>query len=261
MVRRHLVILGSFAALGCAVALAQKPSVLNPPPPGTVVQNVAAYLAGDAMHSRYQVVTSRKQVGTPQEVQWTLSVYGPAASGLALQYQSPSASDPYGLVPKLEQGVGTKMYFPRETLKVAGKGELMGEARDQVLVLVSAAAADCGSVTLAVLDAQGGSPHVSARVENPCDLRAKVQHHTIVLSGPYYNKSAAMCCPTKNHAVATLRYVDGRWVEKPAYFKLSMPRVPITVEPPLTHPSPLFTPIFKAIITTPAPSGAPQPPR
>ena len=261
MVRRHLIVLTSFVALGCAVAFAQKPPALQPPPPGTIVQNLGAYLAGDAMHSRYQVVTSRKQVGTPHEIQWTLSVYGPAAGGLALRYQSPSAMDPSGLVPKLEQGVGTKMYFPRETLKLAGKGELMGEARDQVLALVSAAAADCGSVTLAVLDAQGGTPHVSARVDNPCDLRAKIQHHTIVLSGPYYNKNAALCCPTKNHAVATLRYINGRWVEKPAYFKLSVPRQAVPPVSPLTSPSPLFTPIFKAILTTPAPSGPPQPPR
>lgn len=257
MVRGHLssLVLLAFSA---SAALAAAQGSLQPAPPGTVVQNIGAYLAGDGMNSRYQVVASRKQVGTADEIQWYLSVYGPSQKGTALLFQSPSGSETDALVPKLEQGSGTKMYFPRETLKIAGKGQLMGEARDQVVALITAASADCGGATAAILSAEGDRVRVAARVDNPCGLTAKIQHHTIVLSGPYYNKTAALCCPTKVHAVATLRYTDGMWVEKPQYFKLTVPAQTATVTP-LTHPSPLFTPIFKAVVTTPAPSGPPPP--
>jgi hypothetical protein len=259
MVRRDLSALTFFAFIAAsAVAGAQGP--LQPSPPGSVVQNVGAYLAGDGMNSRYQVVASRKQVGTADEIQWYLSVYGPPSERgpQPLLYQSPSLSEGDGLVPKLEQGHGTKLYFPRETLKIVGKGELMGEARDQAVAQITAASADCGGATVAVLQADGNRVHVAARVDNPCGLTAKIDHHTIVLSGPYYGKNAALCCPTKPHAVATLRYVDGAWVEKPQYFKLTVPVQTATVTP-LTHPTPIFTPIFKSVVTTPAPTGPPPP--
>lgn len=259
MVRRDLSALTFFAFIaGSAVAGAQGP--LQPPPPGRVVQNVGAYLAGDGMNSRYQVVASRRQVGTAEEVQWYLSVYGPPSERGAqpLLFQSPSLSETGGLVPKLEQGHGTKMYFPRETLKIIGKGEFMGEARDQVVAHITAASADCGGATVAILQAEANRVRVAARVDNPCGLTAKIVHHTIVLSGPYYSKTAALCCPTKPNATATLRYTDGVWVERPQYFKLSVPAQTATVTP-LTHPTPMFTPIFKAVVTTPAPTGPPPP--
>jgi len=91
-------------------------------------------------------------------------------------------------------------------------------------------------------------------------LSARVVRGTIVLHGPYYNASAPLCCPTKPNASAILRYANGRWTERPQYFKLASWPHTTPAETPLTHATPLFTPIFKAIVTTPKPSGAPMPP-
>ena len=244
------------------VAIAQMQLPLHPAPPGTVMQKAVAYLAGDAMHSRYQIIVSRTPLGKPVQYQWHLSVY--AQNGdqdFRLAYESPSATDRYALVPKLEPGHGTTMFFPQETVSIVGSGQLMGEARDQTLVLVHAAAADCGESTLSVLAASDGVLSVPVQVSNLCGLSASIAHHTIVLRGPYYNRTAPAYKPTKNNAVATLKYVDGAWVERPQYFRLNYPKAPPAAVTPLVSPSPMFTPIFKAILKTPAPTGAPATPR
>ena len=252
------------AGVLCAgiAASAQMQLPLHPVPPGTVMQKAVAYLAGDAMHSRYQIITSRTPLGRPVQYQWHLSVY--AQNGdqdFRLAYESPSATDRYDLVPKLEPGHGTTMFFPQENVHIVGSAQLMGEARDQTLVLVHAAAADCGESTLSVLSANDGAISVPVQVSNLCGLSASIAHHTIVLRGPYYNKTAPAYKPTKNNAVATLKYVDGTWVEHPRYFRLNYPKAPAAAVTPLVKPSPLFTPIFKAIISTPAPTGALATPR
>ncbi len=258
MVRRYLIF-GFLVLLACG---ASAQDIFHPAPPGSVARDVIADLSGDATHAMYHIVTSRAPVGKPAQDQWYLSVYAPSPDhGLGLLYQSPSDTDHYAVVPKLVQGHGTETYFPQETVSIAGKGQLMGEARDQVLVLVHAAAADCGMSTLSLLMLDGGAIRVPIQVSNLCSLSASVVHHTIVLRGPYYNATAPAYKPTKNNASATLRYVDGYWVERPQYFKLTyLPQVSATVTP-LVKPSPLFTPIFKSIVTTPKPSGAPPPPR
>lgn len=237
---------GYLAATSLAVA-----AVLVPPPPGTVVQDVLA------THGGYRTVVSRQQTGAPGEVQWYLSVYAPGKAP-AMIYRSPSAADPFAIVPKLERGAGTTAYFPHETVKIAGKGELMGEPRDQTLVLVHAFSADCGVSTLSIISVEAGAVRAEAQVSNPCDLQARIDHHRVILSGPYYNASAPLYKPTKNKAVAVLRYADGMWTQTPKYFKLSVPRQ--SAATPLTSPSPIFTPIFKSVVTTPKPTGAPAPP-
>ena len=62
-------------------------------------------------------------------------------------------------------------------------------------------------------------------LQNGCDLQAKIVTPSsgnayLLLTGPYYGPEAAMCCPTKNKASATLKFVNGKWVETPNYFKL-----------------------------------------
>ncbi|GAC1506089.1 MAG: hypothetical protein NVS1B14_11470 [Vulcanimicrobiaceae bacterium] len=247
-------------------ASAQSTLPLEPsPPPGKIAQDVTAYLAGDAMHSRYRAITSRVRMPDSSQDQWYFSLY--AQNGdedFRRIFESPSASDSFNLVPKLERPPTAPRYFPNETVRVAGRGEFMGEARDQVLLLVHESSADCGMSTLSVLSSEPGPGPVvvPVQVSNPCSLSVAIAHHTIVLRGPYYKANAPRYKPTKNNATATLRYVDAHWVERPEYFRLVYPRAPaITVTPLTASPTPFFTPIFKAILTTPAPSGAPQPPR
>lgn len=251
----------SLVGLGGFVVASAQPAPSHSPA-ATMVQSLTASYA-DAPRSRYRVVTSRSPVGHPPEDQWTLSISAQNGSDdYRLLYESPGGADPFHIVPKLEQGTNGSRFFPHETVRIVGGGQLMGETRDQVLVLVHAEAADCGSSTLSVIATQSGTGPVEIPVQasNPCALTATIEHHTIVLRGPYYDKNAPLYKPTINKAVATLRYENNAWVEKPAYFKLNYPRLPLPAVTPLTKPSPLFTPIFKAILTTPAPSGAPPPP-
>jgi len=242
------------AALSATVAM-------TPSPPGTLMQYTSASMAGAGPHSTYEVAVSRVAMG--DAFQMHLSVYAPAAGGKFRQiYLSPSAMDRYALIPKVEQGRGTPRYFPHETLDIVGTGQLMGEPRDQAVVLLHTQDADCGETTLSVLSLEDGAVSVPVQVSNLCGLSASIKHHTIVLRGPYYNATAPAYKPTKNSATATLRYVDGRWIEKPQYFKLNYPKENPGLHPPVQTPTPMFTPIFKAILNTPMPSGgAPATPR
>lgn len=244
-------------AIGAAIVLTG--AFAEPDVPGTVMQNVAAYIGGGAIHSRYQVVASRSPLGKPVQYQWHLSVFTQDSSqAYQLAYQSPSANDRYGLVPRLEPGHGTTRFFPQETIGIAGAAQLMGEARDQTVVVVHATAADCGESTVSILSVNDGVVSIPVQVTNLCSLTASIAHHTIVLRGPYYNKTAPAYKPTKSHATATLKYSDGVWVERPQYFRLNYPKGPPAAVRPLVSPSPLFTPIFKSIITTPAPRERPR---
>ena len=259
---KNLYAFAACAFLACVAGVGAQGTLLQPsPPPGKIAQNVRAFLAGAGVRGPYRIVTSRANVGKLRQQQWYLSIYAPgAANDLLRIYQSPASDDRLGIVPKLEQGHGTDRYFPTESVTIIGKGELMGEARDQALVLVRARSADCGEATLSILDAFGGAVHVDAQISNPCALEATISNSTVLLRGPYYNESAPLCCPTKANAVAVLRYANGRWFERPQYFKLSVPRQAAPAVTPLTHVTPLFTP-YKSIITSPKPSGVPMPPK
>jgi len=59
-------------------------------------------------------------------------------------------------------------------------------------------------------------------ITNGCELKAAIgaDNDSIELHGPYYASGAPMCCPTKPHASAVLRYHHGKWLESPAISRL-----------------------------------------
>lgn len=233
---------------------------LHPAPVGTIVQNVQAYLAGDGMNSRYRLITSRDPVGKPPRNQWYLSVYAQDGAAFTQVFQSPGKTDGWQIVPRLELAAGTTQYFPVESVRIAGVGELMGEARDVAVISVRAASADCGMQTISLIqsDAGPGPIQLLAQASNPCGLRASIRRNMVLLEGPYYGKNAPLYKPTIAHARATLHFSNGVWIEKPNYFALkTFKRVSPQVTP-LVSPSVLFTPIFKSILTTPAPTAHPH---
>lgn len=207
----------------------QPASPYNNPPPGKVVQDVVTYLSGEAMNSKWHVVSSRvlvgKQNGTTPAYQWYISVYAPAANGWTLAWRTPGASS---LLAKVTKAHGAQLFFPQQSVKIVGGGELEQPAVQDAVVQIHQSAADCGSSTVAVIGAQGHAmkPVVRASVENGCDLQASIvkygQMQAVQLTGPYYGPKAAMCCPTKPKATAKLTYsgqIRG-WSVTPNYFKL-----------------------------------------
>jgi len=229
-VRRPLV----SVALLVAVALAgtakaeEPPSVtFSPPPPGTIVRSSLVYLAGEAMHSQWRAVLSKKRVGAGDNgdafYQWYLSMYAIDGTTYSLKFQSPRDGGPLTAVAKAH---GAKLWFPMQSAKIVGVGEFIEPAVQQVVVQTHESAADCGASTITVFayDPKTGKPFPSATVTNGCDLNASIvragDRAAIRLAGPYYGPNAAMCCPTKPKATATLRYSNGKWSEAPSYFPL-----------------------------------------
>ncbi|MGZ3540670.1 MAG: hypothetical protein ACXVAF_05705 [Vulcanimicrobiaceae bacterium] len=187
--------------------------------PGSTVQNVPLHMDGSA-NGTWRVTASRvlkDTVGGRTDYQWYLSVYSPDG---ALAYRSPG--DTAGLVTRLQKANGAPYYFPHQSLSIAGAGRLMGSDAEQAVVAIREIGADCGAMTVAILDiSDGGRKAVPvARVTNFCDLEPKIVGDAVQLTGPYYGPSAPLCCPTKNHASAMLRYRNGEWVESPLYFRL-----------------------------------------
>jgi hypothetical protein len=199
---------------------------LDVAPPGQPVQTVVAYLTGEAMHSRWYVVASRKLVGknmgkTPV-YQWYLSFYEPDGNdGGKLVYQLPNGSQE--LLSQVTKAHGAQMYFPMQQLKIVGAAEFERYGVQDVVVWDHQAGADCGTadVTLFGADVHG---HVEQRVhvENGCDLDAAIVHHgefsAVQLAGPYYAPNAPLCCPTKARATAVLSYSHAAWTMSPRYF-------------------------------------------
>lgn len=208
-----------------ALLLAAFP-VLAPPPPGHVVQNVTAYLSGDGMSSRWQVVTSKtlagKAMGKTPVYQWTLSIYSPPDGPKArLAFRSPGLSD---LIPTVQRAPNAQMYFPVEDVKIAGTGQLERPAVDDVVIVTHAVGADCGTATVSILGTDpNGDVMVRRQVSNYCDLKAQVVRDgkldAVRLSGAYYAHNSPVCCPAKAHVSAMLRYRNGQWTVTPAYFK------------------------------------------
>ena len=125
------------------------------------------------------------------------------------------------------------MWFPLQTLQIGGVGEFMQAAVQQVIVQSHEAGADCGGATVSVLTVAKGAVVPAVSVRNGCALKATVTHShsstvrdSIVLSGPYYNSTAPMCCPTKSKAAAVLSYRNGRWTETPKYFEVFVGKFP-----------------------------------
>lgn len=234
MVRRYL---GIAIGLALAVTLVAAPAARSqeppnytfaPAPPGTVVQSTLFYLTGQAMHSQWRAVVSKKTVGTNGNQafdQWYLSIYSIDNTTYRLRYRSPGNGGPLW---KVERAHGATMWFPMQEMKIVGTGQFMEPTVENLVTSSHQTGADCGAATITVF-AYNPKTHkvvASATVTNGCDLSAKIVKsasgaYSLALTGPYYSPTAAMCCPTKNKAAATLRYANGRWVEYPKYFKLS----------------------------------------
>lgn len=227
---KRLLALAAFALLFSATGgsgLAAKPAY-DKQPPGQIMQDVTAYLSGEAMNSAWHVVASRvlagKQMGKTPAYQWYLSFYAPARNGLKLVYRLPNASN--AILAKVVKAHGAQMYFPVEQLKIVGAAELERGGVQDVVVQTHEFAADCGSSTVAVFGASADmSVTARAVVTNPCALEGKLVKNgalqAVSLSGPYYDAKAALCCPTKPHAAAKLAYANGKWSVKPGYFMIS----------------------------------------
>jgi len=203
---------------------------LVPAPPGVVVQDQAFYPYGPGMMARWHAVLSRKVLGTEAGTtfyQWYLSLYAMGDTHFQLKYQSPSGGGPFEKVTKPVQD-DAHMWFPVQDAKIVGIAHLTDTDTEQLVVQSHAMSADCGGaeVTVFAYDQKKSTVVPSVSVGNGCDLTAKIvtgtgdANDTLLLTGPYYNATAPMCCPTKNRASATLQYHLGKWVEAPVYFKL-----------------------------------------
>jgi len=218
-------------ALAPAAVLASS-LALSPGPPGSIQQSVTAYLSGEGMSSRWHVVTSRavvgKQNGKDPAYQWYVSVYAPSATGAKLAFQSPGMSG-QDLLTKVEKANGAPLYFPVQVATIVGSGEFEKSGVQDAVIATHEMAADCGNAGVTVLGYDMATHKIVPRVivNNGCDLKATIVKsgalQAIRLSGPYYNKTAAMCCPTKPNATALLSYRNGKWSVSPKYFQITKP--------------------------------------
>ncbi|HTU69498.1 MAG TPA: hypothetical protein VMF11_04180 [Candidatus Baltobacteraceae bacterium] len=213
----------------CANAIAAEPPnyTYSPRPPGTIVQSKVVYLGGEAMHSQWRAVLSKKPVGTNGKesfYQWYLSIYAIDATVYRLKYQSPKNPVPFRAV---EKAHGANLWFPVADGSIAGAGELMGPGAQQVVIVSHQMAADCGMARVDVFFAGAAMNAVmpTLSIENPCDLSAKIvkdaQGTALAVTGPYYGPDAPMCCPTKPKATAIFRMTSKGWTQTPRYFKVT----------------------------------------
>ena len=234
----HYLRLALATAMFAAAALGPRALAEEPPhytfdvtAPGTVQQNQLLYLAGDAMHSQWRAVLSKKRVGSSGHdvfYQWYLSVYAIDGTTYKLQYQSPRDGGPFSNVTKAN---GEQMWFPVQSGRIDAPIALMMEGKDNLVVESHEFSADCGGGVVAVFTTDSAGkvvPAVSAR--NGCELTATPVNSksgpSLTLKGPYYGPAAPMCCPTIANATATLRYVNGQWVQTPKRYELFPGKLP-----------------------------------
>ncbi|HTX58430.1 MAG TPA: hypothetical protein VMH02_02050 [Verrucomicrobiae bacterium] len=229
-----LTVLGAALALVLAIpAGAQEPpgATFAPAPPGAVVQSQLVYLAGEAMHSQWRAVASKREVGASGGetfYQWYLSIYAIDGTTYRLKYQSPGNGGPLS---RVEKANGASMWFPAQSLQITGAAELMQPGVQQLVVASHETGADCGSATVSVFATDGhGNVVPAVSLQNGCDLRPTIVHgskgDTLRLDGPYYAADAPMCCPTKPKASAVLRYAGGKWTLTPPYYQLFVGKLP-----------------------------------
>jgi len=215
-------------ALAAGASAAEPPNyTFSPQPPGTIVQSQLVYLAGQAMSSQWRGVISKQLVGTSAGMsfyQWYVSIYQIDGSTYKLRYQSPTNGGPFD---KVEKTNDATMWFPSQSGSIVGSAQLTGPGIEQLVVATHQIGADCGSADLTVFgyDPKTSKVVPAVTLQNGCDLSAKIVRaaddtYTLQLTGPYYGPHAAMCCPTKAKATATLKYANGKWVETPNYFTL-----------------------------------------
>lgn len=137
-------------------------------------------------------------------------------------YDSPKNGGPLDTVTKAH---GAQMWFPHQSVHTLATARLMNGTDEQLVVLSHQSGADCGSADLTVFGYDAAKRRIvpAVTVKNGCDLRVQVVHgangrDSLELSGPYYNATAPMCCPTKPKASAKLVYVNGSWMEQPNYY-------------------------------------------
>jgi hypothetical protein len=231
-VTRSLLALALALAVVLPIGLrAQEPPhyTFSPTPPGTVTQSVLFYMTGQAMHSQWRAVVSKKLVGTDSGTkfyQWYVSIYQIDDATYKMRYQSPVNGGP---LDKVVRAGGGGMYFPMQEASIVGAGEFAHQTVDQLVVSSHQTGADCGAATITVFgyDVKTNKVVRNVTVDNGCDLSAKIVRGSngaddwLQLSGPYYNKTAPMCCPTKNKASATLKFANGKWVQSPSYYTVT----------------------------------------
>ncbi len=219
----------------------------EPAPPGTIVEIRPVFFDGisgpRAADPEWYVVLSRKLLGShsgKQFYQWYFLVYQSELAGNVLEYESPADGGPLSIV---KQQRGSNSWLPRQQLRVisgydfvqpvlrARSGRRSTRNLEQVVLESHEMTTDCGAGTVTVFGVASSKiePFVSAR--NRCELRASIVDgeggpDTIVLSGPFFGPGAPMCCPTKPHAIATLSYSSGGWIETPNYFPFYVGRLP-----------------------------------
>ena len=200
-------------------------------PPGETVQTANFNFIGSKTTGLYVAVLSRRPLaanGNPKpQYQPYLTIYRQdAQSGTLSQiYQSPSASDSLNLIPKRELvSKAHGLWLPGAEVSIVGTGQLMEPNTQQLVVSVYAYAADCGGVTIHVLRLDPASKKLqdALKIENFCKLDGSIAGHSLLLSGPYYARNAALCCPTKNDAQATAGFdvASKQWIIAPSYFKI-----------------------------------------
>lgn len=186
------------------------------------VSHVAA--AEPGMYGLLHASVTKSAVGSGNGetfYQWYVSIYQDGTKNRLL-YQSPRDGGP---LDKVEKAKGANLWFPRQEASIIGTAPLMGDGLGEVVVQSHQAGADCGSADLTIFryDPKSGKIVPAVTVQNGCELNAKIVKNSdgayLQLSGPYYNATAPMCCPTKPKATATLKYANGKWIETPNYYK------------------------------------------
>ena len=234
MKRLAMLVLPALVLLASSLsATAEEPPhpAYVPAPPGTVVQSQLVYLAGQAMHSQWRGIVSKKAVGAgggETFYQWYVSIYQIDGNTYHLRYESPVDGGPFD---KLAKAHGANMWFPRQSGSIVGAAQLMEPGVEQLVVATHQSGADCGSADLTVFgyDAKTNKVVPVVTVENGCDLSAKIVpgangSASLQLTGPYYGPHAAMCCPTIPKATATLKFVNGAWTETPKKYFSFFPK-------------------------------------
>lgn len=222
--------LRAFVIAACVASTAAAPRThYDVAPPGQVMQDTVAYLTGEAMHSAWHIVASRKlagkNMGATPVYQWYLSFYAPdGENGGKLVYQLPNKDGE--LLSRVVKAHGAQMYFPQQDVKIIGAAQFEQSGVQDVVVWDHQAGADCGAADVTVFGANTkGQLEQRVHVENGCSLDAKIVKNgslpAVRLSGPYYGPKAPMCCPTKPKASALLSYAKGTWSVKPDYYTIS----------------------------------------
>ena len=181
MKKRWPALAGAVLCFGLLAPLgAEEPAHVTyaPAPPGTLMQNQLVYLTGEAMHSQWRAVASKQLIGQGNGTsfyQWYLSLYAIDGATYRLKYQSPANGGPLSKVTQASDGA--KMWFPVQTLQIAGVGEFEKAGVQQLVVSSHEMAADCGSATVTVLASGANGAVVPAvSVRNGCSLKATIAH-------------------------------------------------------------------------------------